>query len=182
MWAGGPIDWNAADIRNVGYFYAQIGEVSMKCYNANSPPGTNLHTSYYYNNVRGTNDTVVDSDKSTIIASFSATGTDMDAGKVKGSESSTSAKPSSTAASVPGGGNGKPGTKPSSTDPSNTDTKTDPGTSSDSGKCGVDGFSQWCDANGSPIKGQSAGSRPEKKVFGASAFAVVVALAGLLLL
>lgn len=82
-WAGGTIDWEAPDIQNNGYFYATFSDVEIECFNSPTAPGTNKGKSYWYNNVRGTNDTIVDGDKDHIIASLQATGTDMDKGKKK---------------------------------------------------------------------------------------------------
>ena len=31
-WAGGPIDWGSADIKNSGYYYMQIQSVTVQCY------------------------------------------------------------------------------------------------------------------------------------------------------
>ncbi|KAF4991045.1 hypothetical protein FGRMN_8070 [Fusarium graminum] len=82
-WAGGPIDWNHPDIQKSGYFYAAFSDVEIQCFNSKSAPGTNSGTSYWYNNERGTNDTIVDGDKRHTIASLMATGEDMDKGKKK---------------------------------------------------------------------------------------------------
>ncbi len=55
QWAGGPIDWASDDIKNYGYDFATFGKIEVDCFNAKSPPGTNLHTSYTYNNAAATN-------------------------------------------------------------------------------------------------------------------------------
>ncbi|KAK2011756.1 hypothetical protein LZ32DRAFT_325416 [Colletotrichum eremochloae] len=106
-WAGGPINWDSEDIKNAGYYYAMVKDVEISCFNAKSPPGTNNKKSYYYNNIKATNDTVVDSDKDTILKSFLGTGLDMDAGAT--TASGTAAKPTATAATIPGGSNSGPG-------------------------------------------------------------------------
>lgn len=79
-WAGGVIDWNHRDIKDVGYFYVTVESVSIECYNGDGI-GSNKKTSYTYSDVRGTNDTVVDGDEKHILASLQATGLDMDKGK-----------------------------------------------------------------------------------------------------
>lgn len=100
-WAGGVIDWAGPDIQANGYYYAQFESVSIKCFNADNAPGTNKGTSYTYNNKAGTNDTVVDGDKPTVLKSLLGTGTDMNANYAN---AGTSADPSETSgvAVVPG--------------------------------------------------------------------------------
>ncbi|CAG8981667.1 hypothetical protein HYALB_00006538 [Hymenoscyphus albidus] len=100
-WAGGQIDWNGGDIKNNGYYYASFSSVQVKCFDAKSAPGTNRATSYTYNDKAGTNNTVVDGDKPTILKSLLGTGENMDAG----APSSSPGAPSATAsapATVPG--------------------------------------------------------------------------------
>jgi len=102
-WAGGKIDWNSQDIQRQGYYYAIFDSVEVKCYDAKSAPGTNKGSAYWYNNIAGTNDTVVDGKKNTILKSLLGTGTDMD--KEDPSQSSGAPKSSSgsnTPESVPG--------------------------------------------------------------------------------
>lgn len=106
-WAGGLVDWNSADIQNNGYYYASFESVTISCYNGSSGVGTNTGKSYTYSSVAGTNDTVVDGTKDTILSSFQATGNDVTLGAVS---SGSTAKASSTAQSVPGLSGGGPGT------------------------------------------------------------------------
>jgi hypothetical protein len=108
-WAGGLVDWNSADIKNNGYYYASFESVTMSCYNSTSAPGTNKGTSYYYNGYSGTNDTVVDSSNSTVLVSFQGTGLNMKAGKVSGSGTGTATSATATAETVPGLTGGDPG-------------------------------------------------------------------------
>lgn len=178
-WAGGLIDWNSPDIKQDGYYYAQFESVTVDCYNASSAPGTNMHTSYYYNDARGTNDTVVDSQKPTILKSFLGTGTNMSAGD-------TGAVPTGVA-TVPGNGNG---TSPSGNDGHNNSTGTDTGSGSGSGSSdgsasGTDtGSSSAATSTDSFSQGssttKSAGVRlaaERGSALGGSVFAVVVAMA-----
>lgn len=76
-WAGGYVDWNSQDIQKQGYYYAAFESVEITCFNADKAPGTNKGKSYTYNNVLGTNDTIVDGNKATILKSKYGTGTDM---------------------------------------------------------------------------------------------------------
>ncbi|KAL2752359.1 glycoside hydrolase family 16 protein, partial [Sodiomyces alcalophilus JCM 7366] len=81
-WAGGLMDWEHPDItESPGYFYAAVSDVEMKCYNADSAPGTNSGRSYTYTSTRGTNDTVVDGDERTTLKSLLGTGLDRDRGE-----------------------------------------------------------------------------------------------------
>ncbi|KAI1003496.1 putative glycosidase [Podosphaera aphanis] len=79
-WAGGLVNWDAPDIKNNNYYYAAFESVETSCYNANSGPGTNKGISYTYGSKEGTNDTVIDGQKSTIMKSFLATGLDPKSG------------------------------------------------------------------------------------------------------
>lgn len=152
-WAGGVIDWDAEDIQNNGYFYATFSEVDIECYNADSAPGTNKGNAYWYNDVRATNDTIVDGDRKHVLASLQGTGTDLDKGKKKSTTSSASSSKTSTkddddkaketktgkddeaeeteVASIPGGGTVSPGN-----DHSGDDSSSNSGSSSGSGSSG----------------------------------------------
>lgn len=182
-WAGGPIDWNSPDIQSFGYDFATFGQVEIECYNATSGPGTNKKTSYTYNDARGTNDTIVDGDKGTVLKSFAGTGLDMDAG---GSGSSASPSGTQTAAgavaSVPGGTASGPGSAPAENGGSDGGTGTGTQTTG-SASCQATGFSQDCTGGSSSTgnSGKSAGVRLERTL-GAGALAVVVAVAGVFLL
>jgi beta-glucanase (GH16 family) len=79
-WAGGVIDWDHEDIKEVGYFWATVQSVTIECYNGDGI-GSNKKESYIYNDLRGTNDTVEDTDNKHVLASLQATGLDMDKGK-----------------------------------------------------------------------------------------------------
>lgn len=105
-WAGGVIDWNGPDIQSNGYYYAQFESVSVECYNADNAPGTNKKTSYTYNSDQGTNDTVIDGDKPTVLKSLLGTGTDMDANYANAADPSQS----SSEAVIPGLTGAGPGT------------------------------------------------------------------------
>lgn len=103
-WAGGEIDWNGADIQTNGYYYAQFESVTVKCYSADSAPGTNKGKSYTYSSAAGTNDTVVDGNKATVLKSLLGTGTNMSA------DYANSAAASSAIAVIPGLTGAGPGT------------------------------------------------------------------------
>lgn len=159
-WAGGEIEWSGTpDMKDPGYYYATIESVKIECYDGKDGLGTNDKTSYYYDDEAGTNSTVVDSDKKTILGSMSATGLDMDKGKSKDDDGDTK--------SVPGGSTGNQG----SSDSDDSD-----GGSSDSGSgqapSGYDSskFDQGLgsdDGDGNSASGKSSAS--------ASALAMVIA-------
>lgn len=105
-WAGGVIDWNGQDVQTNGYYYAQFESVQVKCYNAATAPGTNKGVSYTYDNIAGTNNTVVDGNKPTVLKSLLGTGTNMSADY----PNSGSASASSGIAVIPGMTGAGPGT------------------------------------------------------------------------
>ncbi|KAI3399468.1 hypothetical protein diail_6730 [Diaporthe ilicicola] len=168
-WAGGAIDWNSDDIRNYGYDFATVSEVSIECYNATSGPGTNKGKSYYYNNAAGTNNTVVDSDKPTVLASLMGTGTDMEAGASSASASSSA----SSANTIPGGSGGSGVGNVVGGDTSGSSSGGSSGSSTaSSSNCAATGFTVDCNGDSSSKSGAVGGN---DKVFGASAFAAIVA-------
>jgi hypothetical protein len=169
-WAGGLIDWvNGEDIKKYGYYYAQFESVQIECYNAKTAPGTNLHTSYTYDNVAGTNDTVVDGSKGTVLKSLLGTGTNMTAALASSDPNSSSI------ATVPGQSGGGPGTDGhegnqtvttgDGTDGSSTDTASVP-----SGTGFQQGTSGSSKNSGSRVGGESRSS------LAGSAFAGIVAV------
>ncbi|KAL2158139.1 hypothetical protein VTH06DRAFT_4707 [Thermothelomyces fergusii] len=183
-WAGGVIDWNSPEIQTYGYYFATFSEVSVECYKTDTPPGTNNGKSYYYSDIRGTNDTVVDSNKRTTLKSLLGTGTDMDK-----SDETSSGKPSSTSSvnTIPGGSSAPPQQVPGGSNPwpsngsgSGAGAGTGGGGTS---KCASEGFQQHCDEEGSSgTDNRNNGARGVDRTLGASAFAVIVGFAGLLLL
>jgi beta-glucanase (GH16 family) len=169
-WAGGPIDWAGGDIKDYGYYFATFGEIKVECYNAPSAPGTNKKKSYYFNNIRATNDTVVDSDKRTTLKSLAATGLEMDIDDGTGADTSS-------VASVPGGSN-PPGQVPGGSNSGSGNSGSGSSTGSSAG-CQTTGFAQTC---GSAAGGNSGGIRVTERTLSASALAVIVGIAGLLLI
>ena len=107
-WAGGLVDWNSQDIQNNGYYYASFESVTISCYNSTSAPGTNTGTSYTYDNTAGTNNTVVDGDKPTVLKSLLGTGTNMSLGDSSGTASGAAS--TATVQTVPGDSGSGPGT------------------------------------------------------------------------
>lgn len=187
-WAGGVIDWESEEIKKYGYYFASVGEITIDCWDAKSGAGTNKGVSYYYNDIRATNDTVVDSNKPTVLKSFLGTGMDMDKGtpsKSSGSGSGSSATPS-TPNSIPGGGNAPPAMVPGGGAPHHEDDGQDGsgegGTGTDGAPaCEATGFTQNCNGNGGNGTPGSNAPRGVDRTLGGSAFAVIVGFAALLL-
>lgn len=189
-WAGGLVNWNSPDIQSNGYFYATFQSVTVDCYNATSPPGTNTGVSYTYNSAVGTNNTVVDGKNSTVLKSLLGTGTDMDAGA--SSASGSSASSTATAETVPGrsggdanggtdnhdGGNGASSSTGAS---SGTSTAASSGSTSTGSSNGE--FSQGSGSSGSSSKsGAEKLVASQEKVIKGSVFAVIIGLVAMMAL
>lgn len=171
-WAGGAIDWDSTDIQQYGYDFVTVSSVEIACYNASSAPGTNNAVSYYYDNSVGTNNTVVNGKNDTVLASFLATGTDMEAGASSASASGAA----STAATIPGssdGGVGSSGTVQGSGSSSSSSDGSGTSSSSDCAASDTTDFTQSCEtASASSGAGKGSGEAG----LGESAFAAVVAV------
>lgn len=173
-WAGGLIDWNHPDIKNNGYFYATVEEVTIECYDTKKGPGSHNNLGYYFNDIKATNDTVVDGKKSPIIASSQATGLDPD----KGKKSDKNKKPT-----VPGG------TSTGQDHSDDTDENNDSDGSSGGGSgdvspsnCDPTSFNQKCGADPDAAGSGNAGGRSGSSKASASILAVIIAGSALLLL
>ncbi|KAK2757036.1 hypothetical protein FQN54_005005 [Arachnomyces sp. PD_36] len=151
-WAGGLVDWEHEDIKENGYYFATVDEVTIECYDPPANARIEGDVSYIFDNARATNDTVIISDKPTVLKSFEATGTDMEAGDPEGS-STPSSDGDTTVPGQHGGGSG-----------------TQAGSDEDSGYSPAEptttGFSQ--NDNGAPAQGEH--------VLRGSLFAVLVAV------
>jgi len=158
-WAGGPIQWNSPYMSSGHYYYAQFQEVDIQCY---SPPGgANVQgsKSYIYTNAALTNNTVEVTNQNTVLQSLLGTGTNMTANY----PSSAANASSSNIATIPGLSGAGPGTngqRPSGT--------------TESGSAST-GFVQG---------GGGSNSAPplQDTALQGSFFAVLVAIAGLLML
>ncbi|PQE21476.1 glycoside hydrolase family 16 protein [Rutstroemia sp. NJR-2017a BBW] len=188
-WAGGVIDWNSQDIKNNGYYYASFESVDIECYKATSSLGTNTGVSYTYSSLVGTNNTVVDGDKPTILKSLLGTGTNMSAAYPSAASSGASAAAASaTAAQIPGltgTGGGGVDTHSSGDDSSSGSSS---GTSSASGSSstgGSSGFSQGTGSSGSGSGSKSSADKVganQERVLKGSVFAGIVAVVGMMAL
>lgn len=182
-WAGGEIDWNSPYMQN-GYYYAMVKSVSVECYKPPSGAKGNGGKSYIYTDRAATNNTIELSDKSLILGSLYATGEDPQEGA---SSASSGPKPTKSANLVPGGNPGGGGRGdgvetsaiPSATSGGDAPAPEGPQPTQDNG-AGGQNFNQ----GGGGGDGQSDGSlvQPGLGKVGGGAFAIVVAVLGLLVL
>lgn len=174
-WAGGLVNWNSEYMQN-GYYYAQISDVSVDCYD---PPSgfshDNGNSAYYYLSRVGTNDTVAIGNNATTLASFYASGDNPSYNpnaKASGSSTQSSATMTSTPETVPGisgGGNAASNGSPvggnaagDGTDSSSSGTSSG-SSSSQSSSSGNSGFSQ----------GTTTGTSGSQKIVAGSAVALL---------
>ena len=178
-WAGGLVDWNSPYMKN-GYYYAMFSDVNVQCYDP--PPGYNNSgaQSYVYTNSQGLNSSVSITNNIEILGSLYATGENPNFGaQPSGSASSSAPVPSAsnvqTVPGISGAGSRSDG---------------DGGSSSGSGSGSGSGGSSSSSAPGagSTSFSQGTGSTSEANIVktwradGGSAFAVVIAIVGLMLL
>ncbi|KAI1840883.1 hypothetical protein JX265_006987 [Neoarthrinium moseri] len=180
-WAGGPIDWNSEDIKRDGYYYATFSDVSIECYQTKTAPGTNSGKSYTFTDAKGTNDTVEDGDKNPVLKSLLGTGLDMD------KELSPDSDPSEVIPGLTGGGPGTNGQAAGDANGSGSSGSSGSGSGS-SGNAGStpkcsssSGWQQDCGSGSSSSGSTNEGARQEHAL-GASAFAALIAVAGMLYL
>ncbi|GAP88909.1 putative glycosyl hydrolase family 16 [Rosellinia necatrix] len=174
-WAGGPIDWDSDAIKKDKYYYASVGEVSIECYKADSGAGTNSGTSYTFNSWLATNNTVIDGNKNTILKSLLGSGLNMDADYPHTTGAQTSLEV------VPGLSGGGVGTNGQAAGDAQAG-----GSSGNSGGAAPDGGASECNDGFSQDCSVGSGSNPENQgtrqehVLGASAFAALIAVGGML--
>ncbi|PWY91108.1 hypothetical protein BO70DRAFT_85125 [Aspergillus heteromorphus CBS 117.55] len=157
-WAGGQINWDSQDIQDKGYYYATFGEITVECYGAPNSTVSTGDQSYVFTSSDGLEQGVQITNNNTVLASFGATGLDMDLGA---GDSSNSTGSNSTVPQNTGGGSGN--------EPGSNGTSTGSGSSSTSTSTG---FSQGGDSDS---KSSAASSRSER-VMNGSFFAALVAV------
>jgi beta-glucanase (GH16 family) len=163
-WAGGAIDWNSEDIKNEGYDYATIGEVSVKCYEAPSDAKNNGDKAYLYTNKAAMESDIEITNNSTTLGSLGATGLDMDLGAKSASSGSSTSTAANSIPSSNGGTGGMASNGTSESSSSGTSTSTDAQSTTSSS------FSQ-----GTTTKDNGAAGQNERVLRG-SLFGVLVAL------
>lgn len=177
-WAGGLIGWDSPYMVN-GYYYAQIMDITVECYDAASDANVTGTGAYTYNNYAGLNTSVAITNDQTVLGSFYASGDNIGYNpNAASSSSSASGKATSTGSAIAyatSGVNTVPGsvgagTNPGSGDGGNllgTNSGTTSSGSSGSTEGGIGGFIQGTEASTSTSEG-TKGS--------ASFFGVVVAV------
>ncbi len=113
-----------------GYYYAQVKEVSVECYNPPSNTATNGNQAYYYLNSEGLESDVAIGNNNTILGSILATG-DNPEFKPK-SKTTDGSKPTSTPETVPGisgGGSQQLGGQQGGSNPASPSGSATPGSS-----------------------------------------------------
>jgi beta-glucanase (GH16 family) len=173
-WAGGLIGWNSPYMVN-GYYYAQITDITVECYDP--PSGANMTGTgaYTYNSDSGMNDSVVITNDQTVLGSFYASGDNIGYNPNAASSASVSGKASSTGTGIAyatQGVNTVPGSVGAGTNPGSGDggnlLGTNSGTTgSGSTDPGIGGFIQGTEASTSTSEGNKGS---------ASFFGVVVAV------
>lgn len=167
QWAGGEIDWDSEDIKDKGYYYATFGDITVECYDAPNGTVSKGDKSYAFVNEEGLESSVVITDNSTVLASFGATGLDMDLGS---SSTTNTTGDNSTVPENRGGSGNEPGATSSSTG-TGTGTGTSSGSSSDS-----TGFSQGTSTDTSSNGVASQNERVLRGSFFAALVAIVVSV------
>lgn len=90
-WAGGAIDWDSDDIKDYGYYYMLLKNITIECYDPPSRALIDGDFSYVYNSSDSfTQDDIMITDDDTVLGSDEATGLDPDEGKESSSSSSSS--------------------------------------------------------------------------------------------
>lgn len=184
-WAGGKIDWNSQDIKDKGYYYATIGEITVECYDPPKGANVNGDKSYIYTDSAATNNSIEVTNEDTVLSSFGATGTNMTVSsstptattsstRTSGSSSSTSTGSSDTVPEVNGGSGNEPGN-------SNGSGGSGSGGSGGSGGGsggGSDTFSQGDDpsTDSNNSGGKNSAASQNERVLKGSFFAVLVAI------
>ncbi|KAF2010659.1 glycoside hydrolase family 16 protein [Aaosphaeria arxii CBS 175.79] len=180
-WAGGEIDWNSPYMQN-GYYLARVKQVTVDCYDPPSNAKKSGNKSYKYTDDKNpTNNTIEISNDFTILGSLLATGEDPDEGKVT---SSNAPKPTKSAASVPGGnpGGGNRAEDNVSSSAAAQSTGAASTGSPETPNPGTSGGEWQQDKNGGNSPNAGASLQPGLSNVGGSAFAIVVALLGLIAL
>ncbi|RDW72102.1 hypothetical protein BP5796_08136 [Coleophoma crateriformis] len=174
-WAGGAINWNSEDIQSHGYDYAMFQSVTVDCYNATKAPGTNTGVSYTYNNAAGTNDTVIDGDKPTVLKSLVGTGTNMSAGLLDGSASAT-------AQTIPGLSGAGPGTDGHASESASSGASATGSSTSSGSSAACSGFCQGVSGSGSSSQSGAEMLNAQTRMLEGSVFAALVAIVAMIAL
>ncbi|KAF7119240.1 hypothetical protein CNMCM5793_008988 [Aspergillus hiratsukae] len=171
-WAGGEINWDSEDIQDPGYYYATFGEITVECYDPPSGAGTG-NKAYIFTDKAGVESSIQITNNNTVLASFGATGLDMDLGA--SSSASGSANQTGTGANTVPSGNGGAGTVPGSSQGGSSGS----GTSTSGSTGSSTGFSQ---GGSTTTSNTNAAPSQNERVLNGSFFAVLVAVVALVTL
>jgi len=178
-WAGGLIDWDSQDIKEAGYYYVTVKELTMECYDPPSGAKIEGKKSYIYDNDSGLEDSVVISDKDYVLKSFLGSGTDMKKEPPKSTSisSGSSSKPTDVVETIPGNTGGGTSTHDIIVHDGNTDGGNTNGTTgggySNSTSYGTD---KGANSTGGPFT-QDTGSTAS--TFTSSVVATLIVIAGI---
>ncbi|KAI9847735.1 MAG: hypothetical protein M1837_001983 [Sclerophora amabilis] len=201
-WAGGQIQWDGPDYNPPGYYYASVSEVKVQCYDPPDKAKKSGSKSYVFSDEAGTEEAVEVTGKETVLKSLIGTGTDMskelpskskdEDDKESETDSSDAAESSLADITIPGQTGGGPGgadsqrgggdegagaeDTPSSTLETGDEEGTVPGAES------TEGASEFVQGTGSGEDSSSNAPAQGEKVLKGSMFAVLVAMAGVILL
>lgn len=172
-WAGGEINWDSQDIKDPGYYYATFAEITVECYDPPSGAKVNGNKAYIFTDKAGVESSVEMTNNNTVLASFGATGLNMDMGA--SSSASGSANQTGTGANTVPSGNGGAGTVPGGSQGGSSGS----GTSTSGGSGSSTGFSQGGSTTSSS---KNAAPSQNERVLNGSFFAVLVAVVALVTL
>ncbi|KAK8035129.1 glycosyl hydrolase family 16 [Apiospora rasikravindrae] len=172
-WAGGAIDWDSEDIKSYGYDFATVESVKIECYKTKSAPGTNSGKSYTITDYKGLNTSVDNGDKPTVLKSLLGTGLDMDKDYAKSSTTQTM----EVIPGLSGGGPGTNGQAAAHPDGGSGTNGNGPSPAGVAPKCTQSVFAQDC---GQTTGGNANEGYKQERALGASAFAALIAVAGML--
>ncbi|KAA8647302.1 hypothetical protein EYZ11_009799 [Aspergillus tanneri] len=162
-WAGGEIDWDSEDIKDKGYYYATFGEIKVECYDPPKDAVKKGDKAYIFTNSDGIESSIQITNNKTVLASFGASGLDMDV-KPKSSGTATgTATGNNTVPENRGGSGNEPGSSNGSSG------------GGSSGGSGSSGFNQG-GSDDSSTTGSNGASSASERVLRSSFLAVLVAI------
>lgn len=102
-WAGGLIDWNSQDIKDTGYYYVTVKDITIECYDPPSGAKIEGKKSYIIGDESGLESSVIITDKDYVLKSFLGSGTDMEKDlPASTAYSSGSSEPTEVVETIPG--------------------------------------------------------------------------------
>lgn len=189
-WSGGLVDWDSSLMTN-GYYYAQVSEVDVTCYNPPSDAQISGTQTYQYSNVFGTENDVMITNNNTILGSFLASGNNPGYNpnaKASGTSSAASAATASANANantVPGmtGAGGYSNSAASSgDDSSSSSSSSSSGSGSGTGTSSSSGSSSSSSGSSGFVQGGSSSTGDGTRVVAGSLVALVAFFAAAMMI